>query len=32
MNIEKEIGQLKYQIKPLKFMVNGDEFPFLCML
>ncbi|MGW8428608.1 hypothetical protein ACWGJQ_24670 [Peribacillus simplex] len=28
MNIEKEIRQLKYQIKLLKFMVNGDEFPF----
>jgi len=27
-NIEKEIRQLKYQIKLLKFMVNGDEFPF----
>ncbi|OEH94265.1 DUF1878 family protein [Bacillus solimangrovi] len=28
MNIEKEIGKLKYQIKLLKCMVNGDEFPF----
>ena len=28
MNIEKEIGQLKYQIKLLKFMVNADDFPF----
>ena len=28
MNIEKEIGQLKYQIKLLKFMVNADDYPF----
>ena len=28
MNIEKEIRQLKYQIKLLKYMVNDDEFPF----
>lgn len=28
MNIEKEIGQLKYQINLLKFMVNADDFPF----
>ncbi|MFD1849711.1 DUF1878 family protein [Oceanobacillus bengalensis] len=28
MNIEKEIVQLKYQIKLLKFMVNEDDFPF----
>jgi len=28
MNIEKEIIQLKYQIKLLKSMVNYDEFPF----
>ncbi|WP_087974993.1 DUF1878 domain-containing protein [Oceanobacillus rekensis] len=28
MNTEKEIIKLKYQIKLLKFMVNGDKFPF----
>ncbi|MFJ7735070.1 DUF1878 domain-containing protein [Lysinibacillus sp. NPDC097287] len=28
MNIEKEIGKLKYQIKLLKSMVNDDDFPF----
>ena len=28
MNVEKEIEQLKYQIKLLKFMVNADDFPF----
>lgn len=28
MDVEKEINQLKYQIKLLKFMVNAEEFPF----